>query len=407
MIPSTRGPRRLALVTSHPVQYYAPWFRALARRLPGSLRVFYLWQNQPPDRPPGIDREFGRTLRWDCDLLGGYEHEFVANTAAEPGTHHFHGLRNPALPDRLRAHTPDAVLLLGYGWNSPLRLALTWRDCPLILRGDSHDLGRSPGARSLLRTWTLRALFTRFTAFAAVGTANRAHYLRHGVPPGRIFQVPHCVDNHAFATAADPAAALAWRRALGVPDRHRLVGFAGKLVRKKRPDLLLRAFARLAAPDTSLVFIGDGALAPELHALAAARAPSTPVHFVPLQNQSAMPPALAALDLLVLPSEGPGETWGLVVNEAMAVGVPALVSTHVGCRADLIVEGVTGWSFPAGDESALTATLARALAALAARPDTFRAATRAHLAACSPDAAAAAFARLLDALPAPPASSPP
>jgi glycosyltransferase involved in cell wall biosynthesis len=391
---------RLAVVCSHPVQYYAPWFRHLARHLRAELRVFYLWQ---PALAAAPDPEFGRVVRWDVDLLSGYAHEFVENRSARPGTDRFRGLRNPALPARLRAFAPDAVLVFGYGWETQLRLALGWRDCPLILRGDSHLLGRPPGgaARAALRALLLRALFTRFAAFAAVGRANRELYLRHGVPPARIFHVPHCVDNAAFAAAAaDPGAGRAWRSELGVPAHHRVVGFVGKFVPKKRPDLLLRAFLRAAPTDTTLLLVGDGPLEAELRALVAGASGAAGgcVRFAPFQNQSAMPRALAALDLLVLPSEGPGETWGLVVNEAMAVGVPALVSTHVGCREDLVADDETGWGFPAGDEVALAAALTRALAALSARADSIRAAARARVARYSYDAATIAVQGLLDAV---------
>jgi Glycosyltransferase len=386
---------RLAIVCSHPVQYYAPWFRHLARHLRAELRVFYLWQPALSDAP---DPEFGRVVRWDVDLLSGYDHEFVPNTARRPGTDHFRGLRNPVLPARLRAFAPDVVMLFGYGWETQLRLALAWRDCPLVLRGDSHLLGRPASLRARLRSLLLRSLFARFAAFAAVGRANRDFYLRHGVEPDRIFHVPHCVNNEAFAdeVAADPSAASAWRRELGVPAHHRVVGFVGKFVPKKRPDLLLRAFVRAAPADTTLLLVGDGPLEHDLRKLAAS-APQADIRFAPFQNQSAMPRTLAALDLLVLPSEGPGETWGLVVNEAMSLGVPALVSTHVGCRADLVVDDETGWSFPAGDETALAAALPRALSAFAARPAEIRAAVLAHVARYSYDSATAALQALLDA----------
>lgn len=386
---------RLAIVCSHPVQYYAPWFRHLSLHLRAELRVFYLWH---PAQSGAPDPEFGRVIRWDVDLLSGYAHEFVPNTAERPGTDHFRGLRNPALSTRLRAFAPDCVMLFGYGWETQLRLALAWRDCPLVLRGDSHLLGRPSSLRSTSRSLLLRALFKRFAAFAAVGRANRDFYLRHGVPPERIFHVPHCVDNAAFAdaAAADPSASTRWRRELGIPSHHHVVGFVGKFVPKKRPDLLVRAFMQAAPSATTLLLVGNGPLESELRQLAAA-APHADIRFAPFQNQSAMPRTLGALDLLVLPSEGPGETWGLIVNEAMALGVPALVSTHVGCRADLVSDDETGWSFPAGDGAALAATLSRALSTLADRPEKIRAAVRERVARYSYDSATAALQALLDA----------
>ncbi len=392
---------RLAVVCSHPVQYYAPWFRDLAQNLRAELRVFYLWDAAAPGL---ADPGFGRPVQWDTDLVSGYDHEFVPNLARHPGTERFAGLHNPALPGRLRAWRPDAVLLFGYGWRTHLSLALAWRDCPLILRGDSHDLARPPAAslRTRLRALALRRLFTRFAAFAVVGEANRRHYLARGVPAARLHHVPHCVDNAAFAARAAAAAdsARAWRAGLGIPDGHRVVLFLGKFIPKKRPDLLLRAFARAAPSDTTLLLVGDGPLAPELRALAAGR---PAVVLAPFQNQSAIPRVLAAADLLVLPSQGPGETWGLVVNEAMAGGLPCLVSTDVGCRADLVTEDVTGWSFPAGDEPALAATLTRALAALLdpAQAAALRAAALVRVADYSYARATATLQGILDALSSP------
>ena len=82
-----------------------------------------------------------------------------------------------------------------------------------------------------------------------------------------------------------------------------------------------------------------------------------PVTFAGFLNQSEIPKAYVAADCLVLPSDS-GETWGLVVNEAMACGIPAIVSDHVGCGPDLVIEGETGGVFPLGDIDALAHKIA-------------------------------------------------
>ena len=112
---------RLAVVTSHPVQYYAPWFRFLAATGRYDLRVFYLWDGGVRARH---DPGFGHTVRWDVPLLDGYAHEFVPNTSARPGTAHFFGLRNPGLPARLGAFDPHAALVVGYNYLSFVRFDL-------------------------------------------------------------------------------------------------------------------------------------------------------------------------------------------------------------------------------------------------------------------------------------------
>jgi glycosyltransferase involved in cell wall biosynthesis len=351
-------PTRLAIVLSHPTQYYSPWFQWLRTHAPLEFRVFYLWSFGVTAQH---DPQFGARLKWDVDLLSGYDSEFVPNRAREPGTHHFAGLDNPALTARLAAWRPDAVLLFGYNWLSHQR-ALWWawrRHVPVLLRGDSHLLGRGPPV--LPHRLILRFLFSRFAAFATVGSANHDYYRAFGVPERRLFFAPHSVDHTRF-DPHDPvaqASATKLRSELGLTGR-RVVLFAGKFVERKQPAALLRAFLGVAAESDALVFVGDGAQREELVALAGSR-PDRHVRFLPFANQSEMPVRYLLADIFALPSHGGYETWGLAVNEAMHVGVPCLVSDVVGCQRDLVAPGETGWVFPADDPAALAATLGAAL----------------------------------------------
>ena len=372
---------RLAIVLSHPTQYYSPWFRWLRAHTTLEFRVFYLWEFGVTARR---DPQFQTTFQWDVDLLSGYDHEFVPNTARDPGTHRFGGLRNPTLPARLAAWRPTALLCFGYNWASHLR-AILWarlHRVPLLFRGDSHVLGR--GAPALTTRLALRALYAQFSAFLSVGAANRDYFLTLGVPPHKIFHAPHSV-NHALFDPAHPAhqaAATALRAQLNVPPSTRVVLFAGKLVPDKQPRELLQAFLALRPRDAALVIVGDGPEKSALHALARDAAPGT-VHFLPFANQTEMPARYLLADLFVLPSRGHYETWGLAVNEAMHLGTPALVSDLVGCQRDLVTDGETGWVFPAAAPAALRQKLAHALATLADPPARarLRAATATRIAA--------------------------
>ena len=370
---------RLAIVVSHPIQYYAPWFRHLAAEPDLAPRVFYLSDHGVAAR---ADAQFGAAFAWDTDLLSGYEHRFIPNTARRPDVTRFDGLKNPGLRPALREFAPDAVLLFGYAYRPHLGLLLR-PPAPILFRGDSHLLGQrrgpsAPGprsldnghwssiirhrARSLARSVALRFVYSRCAAFLPVGSANADYFRHHGVPAEKLFPAPHCVDAaHFVATPERLAEASALRASLGIPATARVVLFAGKLIPKKRPDLLLAAFVRVAPPGAHLVFSGDGELLPALRAATEAGGRSD-VHFLPFANQSAMPARYLLGDVFVLPSEGRHETWGLAVNEAMHLGRPCLVSDHVGCHPDLVRPGVTGWVFPAGDESALADGLREVLA---------------------------------------------
>lgn len=360
---------RLAVILSHPTQYYSPWFRWVAQHTALSLRVFYLWDfGVTRQRDPRFQTE----LKWDVDLLSGYEAEFVPNIAKKPGTDHFGGLRNPELPRRLGAWSPDAVLLFGYKSSSHLR-ALAWarrRGVPALFRGDSHFLGR--GSASLRQRLILGLLYRQFAAFLPVGVANEAYFQALGVPRRKLFRAPHSV-NHALFDPTRPEElqrARDLRRNLGIPPEAPVVLFAGKFVPAKQPRELLEAFLATAS-DAHLVLVGEGSERAVLHSLAARGGaespgyPATRVHFLPFANQSEMPSRYLLADVFALPSRGHYETWGLAVNEAMHMGVPALVSDRVGCQQDLVTPGETGWVFPAEDSTALRATLTHALQTVA------------------------------------------
>lgn len=354
------APVRLAVVLSHPTQYYSPWFRWLQAHTPVELRVFYLWDFGATVQR---DAQFGTSFQWDVDLRSGYAHEFVPNVARQPGTEHFWGLRNPTLTGRLAAWAPDAVLLFGYAYASHLRV-IAWarrRGVPLVFRGDSHFLGRpAPG---WWRTNVLRVLYRQFAAVTYVGQANRAYFAALGVPPGKLFFAPHAVDDSLFdpreARHRDAAARL--RAELGLAPATRVVLFAGKFVAAKQPAELLAAFLALDRPDAALVLVGDGPERDRLREAARGARPGQ-VHFLPFANQTEMPARYLLADVFVLPSRGLYETWGLAVNEAMHLGVPCVVSDRVGCQQDLVTDGVTGWVFSVAEPDGLRRALERALA---------------------------------------------
>ena len=331
----------------------------LAQTTPDKIRVFYLWDfGVVPRRDPGFQREFS----WDIDLLEGYESVFLKNEARDAGPHRFFGLQNPDLVSQMVDWKPDAILLFGYRSWSHVRLIFSrrLRHVPLIFRGDSHLLVEcGSAARQILKRQVLRVLFRRFHACLHVGRANREYFRKMGASEDALFRAPHAVDQQCFHPDENGAERSRQYSAWGIPEGHRVLLFAGKLERKKRPDDLLAAFVSARLVNVTLVFVGNGPLEDSLRKLAAGH---PHIRFVPFQNQSQMPGVYAAADLLCLPSQGPGESWGLAVQEAMACGVPPLVSDEVGCHLDLIRHGWNGLVFPAGNRPALAKALAQAFA---------------------------------------------
>lgn len=326
---------RLAFIVSHPIQYFAPLYQSLAQRNDVSIKVFFTWHAA---EAAVRDSGFRIPIAWDIPVNEGYDHELVPNLSADPGTHHFFGLRNPTLVQRVSAWGPDIVHVTGWAWLSHLQALRTFSRMrvPTLFRGDSHLLDeRRAGPRWWLKREVLKHVYAWPSAFLVVGRANRLYYEAFGVTANRLFDCPHCIDVARFAQPATEleAKSVVWRRELGVPDEAGVLLYAGKFEPKKQPLELMRAILTIDNPKVVLIMVGDGVLEEEIRVLAN----QNPGRFfiLPFQNQSRMPLVYRLGDLFVLPSAY-GETWGLAVNEAMASGRAVLVSNHVGCALDLI-----------------------------------------------------------------------
>jgi glycosyltransferase involved in cell wall biosynthesis len=350
--------RKLAIVSTHPIQYYSPVFRAMAASDRIDLRVFYTWSQAAADGM--FDSGFGTKVKWDIPLLDGFQYQFVRNVAKRPGPDHFGGLNTPTLVREIEAWRPDAVLI--YTWNSRSHLqALRYFKgrLPVLFRGDSTLLDYRPWWRALLRRMFLTWVYSHVDVAIAVGTNNRNYFAWCGLRMQRIALAPHSVDTVRFAADAARHEKLAaqWREELNIGPEAIVILFAGKLQPKKNPFLLLDAFSALDGA-AHLVFVGNGELEGELKARAQNCAR---VHFMPFQNQSVMPAVYRLGDVFVLPSQGPEETWGLALNEAMASGRAVIASTKVGGACDLIHSAEDGWIFESGNQKALQVVLRQAV----------------------------------------------
>ena len=214
-----------------------------------------------------------------------------------------------------------------------------------------------------LRDRGLQWLYQRCVRLLYVGQRSNQHFRRLGFAGEKLVFSPYCVDTTAFELdeASRMRLRATTRRGLGIGPERKVLLLSGKLVRRKRPDLLLRAIRELP-PDlreqTHVLVLGSGDQQPAFEALAR-ESPSVAVTCLGFQNQSGLSAYYHAADLLVLPSDS-GETWGLVVNEALHHGVPCVVSEAVGSAPDLIRSGVTGEVFETGSAPSLALALERA-----------------------------------------------
>ncbi|GAB2698946.1 hypothetical protein GCM10027037_24190 [Mucilaginibacter koreensis] len=342
---------RLAIITSHPIQYYAPVFQLLSRRGYLNIRVFYTWGKAALQKH---DPGFNKTVEWDIPLLEGYSYEWAENTSAHPGSHHFKGIVTPGLIKQIALYEPDAVLVFGWAYHSHLQVLKYFKGkIPVYFRGDSTLLDANPGLKSMVRAVFLRWVYSHVNHAFYAGTNNKAYFQKYGLRQSQLSFAPHAVDNERFATP-QPSAALI-KKELHIEEGDIVILFSGKLEEKKNPHLLLSAFLQVDMPNLHLIFAGDGELK---HQLQLSASTHKKVHFLGFKNQSEMPALYQLCDIFCLPSKGPGETWGLAVNEAMACGKAVIASDRVGCAVDLVTPH-NGEIFKSGDIKGLVNSLRR------------------------------------------------
>ena len=367
----------LAILATHPIQYQAPVWRLLASRGRVPFEVLYLTAHGVE---PTLDPGFGEVFRWDLDLLGGYPHRFPDG----PAPREFGGFWATGLPRCFRERMGGGRYraLLVPGWHVRGCWEAVWvanrTGIPVWMGGDSNDINEDGFPKRLVKRLLVGGLLRRVDRFLYVGEATRRLFRSYGALPSALVRAPHAVDNARFRQQADaerPGRA-ALRRAWGIPDRAFCVLFAGKLESKKRPGDVIAALQLLRTLDPGrtyhALFVGAGeqreALTRECRVVFDARgqlpapAPctgSTTASFAGFLNQSEIPRAYAAADVLVLPSEST-ETWGLVVNEALASGLPCVVSDACGSAEDLVTPLDSLLCFPVGDVDALARAILHA-----------------------------------------------
>lgn len=324
---------RLLYLVSHPIQYQAPLLRLVAQDTRWSLRVLF----EKVDVVNGYhDPGFGTHVRWDVPLRDGYDSVALADTD-------------------LAGEIAAADVIWLHGWASRTMhqaLAVAKRmNKPVLMRAENWD-GAMPDGNGLwgwLKRLYLRRIFSRCSAFLAIGSANRAYYRRFGIDDNRIFTVPYAVDNAFFAAHADQADLAALRADLGLEAGQQVILYSGKFQSRKHPEQLVAAWKSLPLPRPVLLMVGDGEMRTELQAMA-----EPGMIFAGFRNQTQLPGLYRLADIFVLPSER--EPWGLAVNEAMACGTAVVVSDQVGAAFDL-VDQTCGAVFPAGNTLALADAL--------------------------------------------------
>lgn len=357
---------RVLLVCSHPVQYASPVFRLMSVHPKLDIEVAYCSMQ---GAEPGVDAGFGREVQWDVPLLDGFPWTHVPNRSPRPRLGHFFGLVNLGLWSHIRKGGYDAVVIYtGYRYASFwIALAAAKLSGIAVLFGaDASSL--QPRDGQAWKVFIKKLMLPRVFRLAnqvivpSLGTSEMMRSL--GIPSERISLTPYCVDNAWWQAQAARVDRQAVRSSWHVPANATVMLFCAKLQPWKRPLDVLRAFAKANAPNSFLIFSGDGPLHNEIEREAATLGITDRVRMLGFMNQSQLPSVYCASDILVLPSEY--EPFGVVVNEAMLCGCAVAVSDRVGAGRDLVRDN--GIVYHCGDVD----SLAEFLRTMAASPERLR-----------------------------------
>ena len=355
---------RLAVLVTHPVQYFAPVFRELAQNSDLELKVFFGCDHgAKSSEDPG----FQTTFKWDSQPAEGFDFHFLSTEPLE----HLEGFSGIRLAGKavatIQGYQPDKILIFAY---SPLFITastifLRLADFSLMLRAETSNEARTRSwFKNTIRQFLLRVYYRQFEHFFPIGTHSIQHYQSMGVGEGRLTPVYYSIDVDFFQKQIEK-----WvpqreelRKTAGISSRDHVFLYCGKMYWPKNPLLIAQALALLSKTQKEkiwLVAVGTGDWRDKfenaVHAQLGKR-----VIFAGFKNQLELGEFYSMADTLILPSQS-GETWGLVVNEALQFGLRVIVSDKVGSACDLIKDPKRGSIFPSGDAKALSKEIVQAL----------------------------------------------
>jgi glycosyltransferase involved in cell wall biosynthesis len=378
-------PLRIAVVTPIPTPYRDPFWNQFAGAPGIDLSVFYCSAGKA-DRP--------WSSNWDRAFAGGVVPGWNLLRWRGADSSCFW---NPGIIRRLAAGRFDAILIGGYNhltmWMA--MLYATSRRIPWFLMCESHLRSNRSGWKQRLKRPILRWIMKRAAGCLPTGRWSSEFVCHYGADPKALTLLPNVPDVVALHSRVADLRHTDDASDLGDMAGRPMVLFVGRLIPKKRAELVIRAFHEIHEHSTAiLTIVGDGPLRPELEILVDELGLRGRVHFAGFVEPDEVARWYARATVFVLPSS---ETWGVVVIEALAAGVPVIVSDEVGCQVDTVIDPALGTVVPARDQAALRDALAAHLQGCGGNSPAFQKAWAAREAAFRYDALAASLERALRA----------
>lgn len=330
--------KKLAIVCSHPIQYYAPMFRYWSKSI--NLEVIYCHTPSPEE----IGKQgFGISFEWDLDLLSGYKSVFIKNVSKNPAMDSFNGCDTPSIGAKIKEIKATHVLIMGWYLKSYLQAYIfcILNHIPSSVRGDSQLDPNDSFIKDKIKRLIYPIFFLGFNKILYVGNRNKAYLKHYGAKNEQLLFSPHAVDQDFWSISSKFENVKSTEKTIFI--------WVGKFTEKKRPQDIIDVFKKIESNQVELWMVGTGELLEKSKQSAKS---DERITFLGFKNQTELRDLYQNVDCIILTSDY-RETWGLVINEAFSNGIPAIVCESCGCSEDLIIEGKTGYIYKKNDFESL------------------------------------------------------
>ena len=343
---------KLAVVASHPIQYWASAYRRLEQLKGVELMVFYAAENGAREY---FDCEFNQYVKWDVPLTEGYSYHFL-----RPGhiidRFSFWSVDAPVIKDRLEEFAPDYILVNGYGQ------LLSWRamrfakraGARLIYISDSNFLQEQRGWKQTIKKYVLGYFFARVDFFLVTSPRNQQYLNFYGADSDKFLLAPLPTDIEWFAEQVlkvDEDDLDQLRHRHRIDKQQHVLLYVGKLISHKRPDDLVDALAQIKTRNVVTIIVGNGPLLKGLRKKVMQMGLESKVRFTGFVNQSSLAKYFVLGDIFVFPSER--EPYGLIASEVLSAGLPIVAADNIGAVGAAIQPEVNALLYPSGDTNSL------------------------------------------------------
>lgn len=333
--------KKLAILTTHPIQYQIPLFKSLKKH---QIDVTVFFASKHGLKSNKIDPEFLKKIKWNNhpNILQGYKNLFPKK---QKNNFDEFKLSFIGIEKYLQKKNFDCVLI--FGWNNLYYLKGFYlaikNKIKIILRVETNLNSKINFLKKFIKTILLRILFKRISYFLSIGKLNKKFYLYHDVNQKKIYPAPYFVDQKFFNIKKVKNTTKKKIKS----ESKKIVLFVGKLIDRKNPLEFLK-LAKLSKSQNQFKFlmIGDGYLKKKCQTYVKKNNLKN-VSLIGFVNQKELREYYKVSDLLVVPSKY--ETWGLNINEAFVTNTPVICTFDCGASEDLIIDGKTGYKYKSGN----------------------------------------------------------